>query len=72
MTAQHQRRQQVDVEIELYRHLADRLREIPLPAARQESAALERKLVQLRAERRALNVPRPPLTGCGLIRPTRV
>jgi hypothetical protein len=48
------RRLRVDHELALYRHLAERLRDIRLPAARLECERLERKLVLLRAERRAL------------------
>ena len=46
------RRETVDLEIEHFRHLSDRLREICLPAARAEREALEQRLVALRAERR--------------------
>jgi hypothetical protein len=49
-----ERRTQIDRAIEAHRHLLERLRDISLPAARQEREQLERTLMQLRTERRNL------------------
>jgi hypothetical protein len=55
--ATDRRRTQIAYELEAYRHLYERLRDVPGTAAREERDALERKLVTLREERRALDAP---------------
>jgi hypothetical protein len=52
------RRAQIEHNLTVYRNLYDRLRDVSLPAAREERDRLEQKLASLREERRRLDRPR--------------
>jgi hypothetical protein len=55
MGAATDRRTQIAHDLETYRHLYERLRDVPTPAARQERDRIDQKCVTLREERRALD-----------------
>jgi hypothetical protein len=63
----------VEQRIQVLRDLLQRIRGIPSMAARQEADAIERELVKLREERRALDAPSlvrgTTLRGLGRSRP---